>query len=97
MGYVGEVSQEDLDADRFPGARLGVLVGRAGLEQEYDDTLRGTPGLRYIEVDARGRLVREEGAAPPLAPVPGSPLQTTIDLPLQLFIDSIWPPGCGAR
>jgi cell division protein FtsI/penicillin-binding protein 2 len=34
-------------------------VGRSGLEQEYDDTLRGTPGMRYIEVDARGRLVRE--------------------------------------
>ncbi|MFI5209979.1 MAG: penicillin-binding protein 2 [Gemmatimonadales bacterium] len=93
VGYVGEVSPADLDADRFPGARLGVLVGRAGLEQEYDDTLRGTPGLRYIEVDARGRLVREEGAAPPLAPVPGNSLQTTIDLPLQLFIDSIWPSG----
>lgn len=93
VGYVGEVNQEDLDEDKFPGARLGVLVGRAGLEQEYDDTLRGTPGLRYIEVDARGRLVREEGAAPPLQPVPGSPIHTTIDLPLQVFIDSIWPHG----
>jgi penicillin-binding protein 2 len=93
VGYVGEVNQADLDEDRFPGARLGVLVGRAGLEQEYDDTLRGTPGLRYIEVDARGRLVREEGAAPPLPPVPGNALHTTIDLPLQLFIDSIWPAG----
>ena len=91
-GYVGEVSRAGpRRATASPGARLGVLVGRAGLEQEYDVRLRGTPGLRYIEVDARGRLVREEGAAPPLPPVPGKPLQTTIDLPLQRFIDSIWP------
>ncbi|HTO73383.1 MAG TPA: penicillin-binding protein 2 [Gemmatimonadales bacterium] len=93
VGYVGEVSEADLDADRFPGAALGVLVGRSGLEQTYDDSLRGVPGLRYIEVDARGRLVREEGAAPPLLPTPGVPIHTTIDLPLQLFIDSIWPAG----
>jgi penicillin-binding protein 2 len=93
VGYVGEVSEKDLSSDRFPGAALGVLVGRAGLELTYDDSLRGVPGLRYIEVDARGRLVREEGAAPPLLPTPGAPIHTTIDLPLQLFIDSIWPAG----
>ena len=63
VGYVGEVNQGDLDESRYLGARLGSVVGRSGLEQEYDDTLRGTPGVRYIEVDARGRLVREQGAA----------------------------------
>lgn len=93
VGYVGEVNDADLKTDRFPGAVLGVLVGRSGLEQTYDDSLRGVPGLRYIEVDARGRLVREEGAAPPLLPTAGSPIRTTIDLPLQLYIDSIWPAG----
>jgi len=93
VGYVGEVTQGDLDANRFPGSRLGTLVGRAGLEGQYDDTLRGAPGIRYIEVDARGRLVREEGAAPPLPPIAGRALITTIDLPLQRYIDSIWPGG----
>ncbi len=93
VGYVGEVNEGDLKVDRFPGASLGVLVGRSGLEQTYDDSLRGVPGLRYIEVDARGRLVREEGAAPPLLPTAGTAIRTTIDLPLQLYIDSIWPAG----
>ncbi|HUL70498.1 MAG TPA: penicillin-binding protein 2 [Gemmatimonadales bacterium] len=93
VGYLGEVTQADLDADRFPGSRLGTLVGRAGLEAQYDDSLRGAPGIRYIEVDARGRLVREEGAAPPLPPIAGRQLITTIDLPLQRYIDSIWPGG----
>jgi len=93
VGYVGEVTQTDLDANRYSGTRLGSVVGRSGLEQEYDDTLRGVPGIRYIEVDARGRLVRETGAAPPLIPIPGKPLHTTIDLGLQEYIDSIWPAG----
>ena len=93
VGYVGEVNQGDLDEQRYEGARLGSVVGRSGLEQEYDDTLRGTPGVRYIEVDARGRLVREQGAAPPLPSVAGKNLHTTIDLDLQLFVDSIWPKG----
>jgi penicillin-binding protein 2 len=93
VGYVGEVNQADLDANRFPGARLGSVVGRSGLEQEYDDTLRGVQGVRYIEVDARGRLVREQGAAPPLPSVPGKDLHTTVDLDLQYYVDSIWPKG----
>ncbi len=91
VGYVGEVDQEDLDSVRFTGARLGSVVGRSGLEQEYDDTLRGMPGIRYLEVDARGRLVRDQGAAPTLRSTPGRNIKTTIDLDLQLYIDSIWP------
>ncbi|MDX2120342.1 MAG: penicillin-binding protein 2 [Gemmatimonadota bacterium] len=93
VGYVNEITQAELEGGRYAGARLGSVVGRAGLEQEYDDSLRGAPGMRYIEVDARGRLVREQGAAPPLPSVPGHALHTTIDLDLQLYVDSIWPKG----
>ncbi len=90
-GYVSEVTEADLKADRYPGAVLGSIVGKAGLEREYDDTLRGNEGVRYIEVNARGRLVREGAAAASLPPTPGNPITTTIDLDLQRFIDSIWP------
>ncbi len=90
VGYVGEVSQRDLDTDRFPGAQLGTVVGRSGLEQEYDAELRGRPGVHYVEVNARGRLVREEDVAPTLPAIPGQALQTTIDLELQRYIDSLW-------
>ncbi|HZB27496.1 MAG TPA: penicillin-binding protein 2, partial [Gemmatimonadales bacterium] len=92
VGYVSEVTEADLTADRYPGAVLGSLVGKAGLEREYDDTLRGSEGVRYIEVNARGRLVRE-GAASALPPTPGKPIVTTVDLDLQRFVDSIWPAG----
>jgi penicillin-binding protein 2 len=93
VGYVSEVTEADLAADRYPGAVLGSIVGKAGLEREYDDTLRGNEGVRYIEVNARGRLVREGAPSATLSPVPGKPIVTTIDLDLQRFVDSIWPAG----
>lgn len=93
VGYVSEVTESDLTADRYPGAVLGSIVGKAGLEREYDDTLRGAEGVRYIEVNARGRLVREGAASATLPPTPGKPIVTTVDLELQRFVDSIWPAG----
>ncbi|HEX6435471.1 MAG TPA: penicillin-binding transpeptidase domain-containing protein, partial [Gemmatimonadales bacterium] len=93
VGYVSEVTETDLSADRYPGAVLGSLVGKAGLERQYDDTLRGNEGVRYIEVNARGRLVREGAASATLPPTPGKPIVTTVDLELQRFVDSIWPAG----
>jgi penicillin-binding protein 2 len=93
VGYVGEVTDADLESDRYEGLEPGAIVGKAGLEQQYDDSLRGTAGVRYIEVNARGRLVREEASSASLPPTPGRPIETTIDLDLQRFIDSIWPAG----
>jgi penicillin-binding protein 2 len=93
VGYVSEVTEADLTADRYPGAVLGSIVGKAGLERQYDDTLRGNEGVRYIEVNARGRLVREGAASATLPPTPGKPITTTVDLELQRFVDSIWPAG----
>jgi penicillin-binding protein 2 len=90
VGYVGEVSEDELGRGSFPGSRMGSIVGRDGLEQEYDSLLRGVDGVRYTEVDARGRMVREEVSSPSLAPVAGGPIRTTIDLPLQEFVDSMW-------
>ncbi len=93
VGYVSEVTENDLTAQRYPGADLGTIVGKAGLEREYDDTLRGIEGVRYMEVNARGRLVREDAGGASLQPTPGRPILTTIDLDLQRYIDSIWPAG----
>jgi penicillin-binding protein 2 len=93
VGYVGEVSEPELEANRFPGAVQGSIVGRSGVERQYDDTLRGREGVRYIEVNARGGLVREQASAAALPPVAGRRLETTVDLDLQRFIDSLWPPG----
>ena len=90
LGYVGEVSDDELRRARYAGARMGTIVGRDGLEQVYDSVLRGSDGIRYTEVDARGRMVREEVSTGSLAPIRGLPIRTTISLPLQLFVDSLW-------
>lgn len=93
VGYVGEVTEAERGTRRFATVRLGGLVGKDGLEREYDDTLRGSEGVRFVEVSARGQMVREAEAAANLNPVPGTDLHTTIDLGLQKFISQIFPPG----
>lgn len=90
VGYVGEVSEDDLAKERFPGARLGTIVGKEGLEQQYDSVLRGREGVKYVEVNARGAMVREEVSSPSIGAEAGQPLKTTIDLPLQIYVDSLW-------
>ena len=93
IGYVGEVTEAERASSRFAAVRLGGLVGKYGLELEYDDTLRGSEGLRFVEVSAKGQMVRDAEAAANLNPVPGKDLHTTIDLDLQRFISRIFPGG----
>src|SRR6266702_1896766 len=93
IGYVGEVTEAERASSRFAAVRLGGLVGKYGLELEYDDTLRGSEGLRFVEVSAKGQMVRDAEAAANLNPVPGKDLHTTIDLDLQRFISQIFPGG----
>jgi len=80
LGYLGEVSQEELESRRFPGIRPGDLVGKSGIEARFDAELSGVRGQRWVEVDAAGRHVRVLGEVPP---VPGNDLYLTIDLDLQ--------------
>jgi len=93
VGYVGEVTEAERGQRRFTSVRLGGLVGKDGLERQYDDSLRGADGVRFVEVSALGRVVREAGAASTLAPVSGQPLRTTIDLDLQRYVAQIFPAG----
>ena len=93
LGYLGEVAESELRRGRTP-LDVGVLVGKDGLEREYDDSLRGKAGARFLEVSALGRMVREvEEPGFLLEPVAGLPLHTTIDLDLQRFVASVFPPG----
>jgi penicillin-binding protein 2 len=89
-GYVGDISERELESKRFAGARMGAVVGKSGLEFEYDAVLRGTPGYRFIEVTAKNQTIGNGVGADLIRPVPGTTLTTTLDLPLQRFIDSMW-------
>ena len=57
VGYVGEINEEELASAAFAGAEPGTIVGRAGVENQYEALLQGRAGARYVEVDARGRIV----------------------------------------
>ena len=93
VGYVGEITEDELASPQFAGRRSGAIVGQDGLEREYEDSLAGQDGVRFVEVDALGRVVRDEGAAVSLPPVLGRSLRTTIDLDLQRFVASVFPAG----
>ncbi|WP_307835746.1 penicillin-binding protein 2 [Phycicoccus sonneratiae] len=78
LGYLGRVGPQDLSAD--PTLAADDLVGRAGLEQQYDRELRGTPGRTVVAVDARGLVTRVVSRT---EPVPGRDLVTSLDAVVQ--------------
>ncbi|MCD9186212.1 MAG: penicillin-binding protein 2 [Pyrinomonadaceae bacterium] len=82
LGYVGEISPKQLESEEYraKGFRPGDIIGKGGLEQYYDEFLRGRPGYRKVIVDSRGRVQDEIEVVPPQA---GQDLTTTIDLDLQ--------------
>jgi penicillin-binding protein 2 len=83
LGYVGEISPKQLEDPlmKEKGFRAGDIVGKGGLEQYYDEYLRGRPGYRKVLVDSRGRVQSELDVVRPQS---GQDLVTTIDLDLQL-------------
>ena len=79
IGYVGEVSPNDLEKnpDRY---RPGDIVGKAGLEREYNDQIEGTDGMRRVVVNSVGKAMR---TLDNVEAIPGKPIQLTIDEDLQ--------------
>jgi penicillin-binding protein 2 len=89
LGYLGPVTDDEL-ALRNAGTRKGVrnetvlqrtdVIGRTGLEKQYDEDLRGTPGVKTLTVDHQGAV---SGALSETEPRPGNHLVTTIDARVQ--------------
>jgi penicillin-binding protein 2 len=82
LGYVGEISPEQLEQPKYKtkGYRAGDVIGVEGIEAFYDDVLRGRDGYRKVVVDSRGHIQEEIENIEPQA---GQDLVTTIDLDLQ--------------
>jgi len=78
IGYLGEINKEELA--KLAGYRPGQIIGKAGIEREFDRELRGIDGGKQIEINALGKqtalLGREE-------PIPGNNLKLTINFQLQ--------------
>ena len=83
-GYVGEVTPQQLENSngRY---RPGDIVGKAGLEREYNDTLEGTDGMRRVIVNSVGKMMR---TLDDVEAVPGKPIQLTIDSDLQSIAEA---------
>jgi penicillin-binding protein 2 len=80
IGYVGEVSEDDLNNPRFAYYEPGDVVGKAGVEETYDELLRGRDGSREVVVDSHGREVGYFGIEHATG---GQDLKLTIDNDLQ--------------
>lgn len=84
FGYVGEITEAQLNRPGFEGLQSGAIVGQAGIEQVYNPLLMGHDGSRYVVVNSLGREIeslREED------PVEGRRLQLTIDYDVQRAVE----------
>ena len=80
VGYVGEVSEQELDTPEFAKYAQGNIVGKFGLERQYNDMLMGVDGQRRVVVDSSGR---EREVLESTEATAGNNLQLTLDLDLQ--------------
>jgi penicillin-binding protein 2 len=86
VGYTGEITEKELADSSHADYKPGQQIGKGGLERSYEAQLRGREGVRYVEVDARGRVVRDAGARAEQQPEAAKPLRTNIDMDLQQFV-----------
>ncbi len=92
LGYIGEINQSELDEATLKAEesgeellyKMGDYVGKVGLENYYDEVLRGTDGYRQVEVNAAGRPVSDVNVIEPEA---GNSLVLTIDADLQQALE----------
>ena len=77
FGHIGEINQEELAKMRGLGYRLGDLVGKMGLEKTYETYLRGTDGLRILQVDSMGQHLQVLEEIPF---IPGQNLHLTLEI-----------------
>jgi len=83
LGTVGEISSAELSELRSSKYRHGSLIGKGGLEKQYERFLRGDDGVQYVEVSAVGREIGPLPNRPAMEARPGNDLVLTIDLALQ--------------
>jgi penicillin-binding protein 2 len=91
LGYIGEISKEELEGNRFraqksaKGYRYGDIVGKMGLEKSLEFTLRGQPGSGRVEIDGKGNLINILDDRPAR---PGEDIHLNLDVDLQRASES---------
>src|SRR3989344_6495256 len=80
LGYIGQISKEELEQKEFVGYKSGELIGKIGIEKEYESKLAGINGKELVEVDSLGKVIRSLGKEDP---IPGQNITLTLDTALQ--------------
>jgi penicillin-binding protein 2 len=91
LGYVNEITAEELSEPRFSEYEPGLLIGQGGVERQYEERLQGRRGVRYLEVDALGRIVGSIAGIEEDPGQPGEDIRLTLDLDLMEWIHKIFP------
>lgn len=86
LGYVSEITEDELKTPKFENYLPGDRIGRGGVEETYEKVLRGKDGGEVVEVDAQGNKIRTLGKTDP---IPGQNLKLTVDLDLQKFTRNV--------
>ena len=86
MGYVGRINERELRSVDERNYSATNYIGKLGIEKYYENELHGTVGMRKVETNARGRVMR---ILENIEPVPGRDLQLSIDLPLQQITEKL--------
>jgi penicillin-binding protein 2 len=87
-GYVGEVSENELEAGKEKYNK-GDIIGKKGLERYYNNYLKGRDGVLYLEVSAKGRILGKYPYKNEMPPVTGSTLILNVDWDLQKYAESL--------
>ena len=93
FGYLGEVTEDELRQSEFSDYRSGEMVGKTALEKAYESRLQGDAGQKRIEVNVRGRELRQVTIRSPL---PGQQVYLTIDSVLQQAAENALADNAGA-
>ncbi|MEL3906331.1 MAG: penicillin-binding protein 2 [Treponema sp.] len=81
LGYVGDITKEELKTFYNKGYTANTSIGKAGIEKYYDELLRGEDGSEYRTVDAKGKFI--ENSTSVIPPKMGNNLILTIDRKIQ--------------
>lgn len=91
LGYLSEITEEELATRKAEGYRVGDMIGRSGVEKQYEQYLRGQDGEEYVMLNALGQRIGTLSDRPPRLPVRGPDLFLTIDARAQRAAEEAFP------
>jgi penicillin-binding protein 2 len=95
LGYVGDITRDELTTLYNLGYQMGDMIGKSGIERQYDQLLRGRSGWETRTVDSRGRRIASRENINRVPPEMGKNLVLTIDSRLQTLVEKAIGPQTG--